>query len=334
MKPLPSLLPFALLAPLAAQTTLVVPASYTNSPAPSSSAYPYGYTAPMRVQILYAASETGLSGPALLRGVEARANPTSTNPAKSGIDLQITMSTSPFNRQTMTTTFATNHGANQAVVYTRKLSSVQATTPSFLGQGSGMLPFDAPFVYAPANGSLLIDYDVAATNTTTWSIQSAASSPTTGRHSTIGTGCNGMNLTSSGGGNGSSLTYTLTGGPANAQGVLLLGTAALPAPVPIPGSPGCFLYQDALIPWNVTLDNAGGYTLPVAYAANPALRGFTLFGQVGVLNTTFARVDTSQSRAVTLTDAHDGARCYFLGSNTSTTCTLQLGSMIVLVFQR
>jgi hypothetical protein len=318
---------------LAAQVT-TVSASSANSPAPSSTAYPFGYSGPMRVQILYAASETGLAAPALFRALEVRANPVSTNAAKANVNLQISLSTSPLVRTTLTNTFANNHGTNVTIVYTRKPSAANATTPSFVGQGSGMLMFDTPFLYQPANGSLLVDFDVASQPSGAWSIDSAAASPTSGRHSTIGTGCNGMTLTSSGGGNAHSLTYTLSGGPANAQGAFLLGTNALPAPLPVPGSPGCFLYQDIAMVLGATLSGTGGASLPITYAANPQWRGFTLFGLAAALNVTAGRVDTSASRALTLTDAHDGGRVYVLGNNTTPTGTLQLGSMIVIRLQR
>jgi hypothetical protein len=212
------------------------------------------------------------------------------------------------------------------------MSSVAATQPSFLGAGSGMLPFDLPFVYDPAQGSLLVDFDVASQPATTWSIQSAASAPGTARHSDIGTACGGLLLSSTGGGNTYNLTYTLTGGPANAQGVFLFGATLFPVPIPLPGSPGCNVHQNPILALPIALDGAGGYSLPLTYAANPSLRGFTLFGQVGALNPTSGLV-VSQTRAATLTDAHDGARMYVLGSNTTPTGTLQLGSMIVIRFQ-
>jgi hypothetical protein len=285
------------------------------------------------VQVLYAASETGLATPVVLRGLEVRANPVSTNPAKSSIDLMVSLSASPFTRTTMTTTFAANHGPNLTTVYNRKLTSVVATQPSFLGAGSGMIMFDAPFIYLPANGSLLVDFDVASQPAGTWSIQSAASSPLNGRHSDIGSGCNGLSLTSTGGGSGLTLTYTLAGGPANAPGIFVLATRALPAPIPVPGNPGCNLYQELLVILPVTLNAAGGWTLPLSYPADPGLRGANIFGQLGAINLAANRFDLSQSRVVTITNAHDGARLYSLNSNTSPTGTLQLGSMIVIRFQ-
>ena len=140
-------------------------------------------------------------------------------------------------------------------------------------------------------------------------------------HATIGTGCNGLVASSTGGGVGATLTFTSTAGPANAPAVLLIGVMELPAPIPVPNSPACFVFQDfpALLPTTLSAAGAGSVVIPVPMS--PAFRSQTVYGQYAVVNG--QRIDTAASRRVTMYGVHDTARIYNLTSNTSLTGSVQ-----------
>lgn len=105
------------------------------------------------MQYVYAAAETGFTTPVLIRSLNLRANNTSTNVAKSNIDLQISMSTTATTVGTASTTFASNHGPNLSVAYTRKLTSIAATTPSTPVGHMLVRWLDVPFLYDPAQAT-------------------------------------------------------------------------------------------------------------------------------------------------------------------------------------
>src|SRR5262249_28230880 len=155
---------------------------------------------------------------------------TATQAAKSNIDLQISLSTTPATRSTLVATFAANHGTNVSVVYTRKMTSINATTGGWVGGYTGVFAFDTPFLYLPSQGNLIIGPDANPLPAGTWSSdQPAAAVLTSGQHFDVGTACGGLVATSTGGtvaGAGSAstpLTIGMTGGAANAAAVLLIG---------------------------------------------------------------------------------------------------------------
>lgn len=286
-----------LLAAAAAAQTQVIPADFAQSGAPSSTAWPFGLSTPCRLQYLYGAAETGLKAPMVIRSINVRGNETSTNVAKSNVDLQLTLSTTTTTVGTASTTFASNHGANQMVVYTRKLTSVNATVPMNPGQYGGPILFDTPFIYDPAAGNLLIDFDIQSQPAGAWAHDTPYT--TAGTHAAIGTACNGLGGSSTGGALGGVATFTLTGGQQNGIAVHLLGFNRLPQPIPIPGNPGCELYNDINVLSVVNLTATGTGTISYPVPAQSNLRDAVVFGQYGAINAAF-NVDMSQSRQVTL----------------------------------
>jgi hypothetical protein len=304
----------------------VVPSSLTNLPGPGSTAWPFGLTGPTRVQNFYGSSETGLQGPVLIRSIEVRAEEVVTNGAKSNIALEIEMSTSHVGIGNASTTFANNRGPNHTVVYSRKLTSLNSTSPSPVGQWGGAWMFDAPFPYDPAQGNLLVEYDISSQSMTPWSMDTTGSL-SAGAHSNVGTACNGLNASSAGGALGAMLTFNMTGGALNGVALLVLGTIELPVPIPVPGNPPCAVFTD-LAAWLVVLlsgTGAGSADLPVPPEAS--LREALVFGQFASL-TPSLNFDTTQARKVVL-DGFVAGRIYHVSSNTAPAGTLQLRSAIV-----
>lgn len=308
------------LTPLAAQGD-VVPRWLTNSPGSGDTNWPFGLATSCRVQYLYEASETGLLGPRTINAFEVRGEQNVANLAKSNVDLQIEMSQTPALMSTLSTTFANNRGTNHTVVFARRLVSMPATTAQIIGAWSPPFVLDAPFTYDPTGGdSLLIEYDVATQPAGTWRVDCAWSA--TGVHSALGTGCNGVNATSSGGQIGGNLTIGCSGGTANAPGALFIGTFEWPSPFPIPGSPGCFSFSslDVVLPVALSATGIYSFVLPVPNQQN--LLGGPIYGQYGVVNNSFA-IDTSPSRRIFLTDLDQIGRVHNTTSNASPTGTVQ-----------
>lgn len=316
------LLPLFLLSltPLAAQGD-VIPRWLTNSPGSGNTNWPFGLGTQCRVQYLYEAQETGLGGPRVISAFEVRAEQTANNAAKSNIDLQIEMSQTPTLMSTLSTTFANNRGTNHTVVFARRLVSMPATSSQIIGTWTPPFVLDAPFTYDPTGGdSLLIEYDVASQPAGTWSVDCAWSAA--GVHTALGTGCNGVTATSTGGQIGGNLTIGCGGGTASAPGALFIGTFAWLSPIPVPGSPGCFSFSslDVVLPVALSATGTYSFVLPVPNQQN--LLGGPIYGQYGVVNNSFA-IDTSPSRRIFLTDLDQIGRVHNTSSNTSLTGTVQ-----------
>lgn len=307
----------ALCASLASQTQ-VIPADFATIGAASSTAWPFGLSTPCRLQYLYGADETGLAGPVTIRSINVRGNETSTNVAKTGIDLQISMSTTATTVGTASGTFANNHGANLAVVYVRKLTNIAATVPQNPGQYGGVLMLDTPFVYNPAAGNLIIDFDIASQPAGAWSHDTPFT--TAGTHASVGTSCL-PTATSSGGALGGTLTLGMSGGVPNNPAVLVIGTTLFGTPIPVPGNPACLLYHtlDVLLP--ATLSGTGAASIAIPVPPQRALRGAILYSQWGAVNAA-VNIDTTGARRSTLA-SWVVLRVHNTASNTSATGTVQ-----------
>lgn len=312
------LAPLALCAGLLAQTQ-VIPADFATAEAPSSTNFPFGLSSAARVQYLYGAQETGLAFPMFVQSLNLRANGTSTNLAKSGISLQISLSTTAVTVGTASATFANNHGANVQVAYTRKPTNLAATTTQTPGQYGGPFVLDTPFVYDPSAGNLLIDFDVASQPAGAWPMDTPYT--TAGTHVNIGTACGSVGATSSGGALGGTLVTSMSGGVAYNPGVVLAGLMLWQPPIPIPGTTNCFLYQDVVASASVTLSATGAASLTLAVPPDASLRGVVLYSQWAAINAAFG-LDMSQSRGSTLS-SWVVLRVHNTTSNTSGTGTVQ-----------
>lgn len=305
-------------AALVAQTQ-VIPADFAATEASASTAFPFGLSNAARVQYLYGAEETGLASPMFVQSLNLRANGSSSNVAKTGISLQISLSTTATTIGTASSTFAANHGPNLVVAYARKPTNLPATVSQPIGPYGGPFVLDTPFVYDPAAGNLLIDFDVASQPAGTWSMDTPFT--TAGTHASFGTGCGGLVASSSGGALGGPLTLSLSGAAPLQPATLFVGLSLLPAPLPIPGTNSCFLYQDIVASASTTISATGAASMPFTVPADAGLRGGVLQWQWAALNASFG-LDTSATRTTTLS-SWVVLRVHNTSSNVSPTGTVQ-----------
>jgi hypothetical protein len=297
----------------------VIPADFATTVGTGSTNFPFGGSTPSRVQYLYGAGETGLGAPAMIKSLNLRCQENVAYAAKANIDLQISLSTTAVTVGTATTTFATNHGANLSVAYTRKLTSLNATLAMTPGQYGGPFLLDTPFMYVPSQGNLIIDFDVASQPAGVWTMDTPFT--TAGVHAAIGTACNGLTGSSTGGAIGGPLSFTMANGMANGVAIHLLGSSLFPQPIPVPGNPGCQIYNDFLILSVVNLTATGAGTQQFTVPAQSSLRGGVVYGQFASVNAAL-NVDTTQSRQVTLA-SWVVLRVHNTTSNTTGTGTVQ-----------
>jgi hypothetical protein len=298
----------------------VIPAGLAAHPASASTAWPFGLSTACRIQYLYDAAETGLTA-AVIRALEVRGQESAANAAKAGIQIQIEMSTTPTSSVAANTIFAANRGANHAIAYLRKPTSIAATTSGYVGGWSGPLVMDAPFLYLASQGNLLIEYDVASQPSTGWNIDCVYTAVAV--HTPVGTGCSGLVSSATGGLLGQTLTWSLTGGPAGVPGALLLGTLELPVPIPVPGSAGCMLYQDIALALGTTLSSAGGASTMLPVPNSSWLRAQPVYGQFACLDATLSWILTAGARRTSLGGNFGVTRIYDTSSNTTVTGTVQ-----------
>lgn len=307
------------LSAIAPAQTQVIPADFATTEAPSSTNFPFGLSTPARVQYIYGARETGLPTAMFIRTLNLRADGASAHLQKNNIDLQISMSTTPVTVGTASSTFSANHGSNLTVVYTRKLTTLGATAAGSPGGYGGTLVLDTPFFYDANAGNLVIDFDVQSQPAGSWPMDTPYT--TAGTHTNFGTACGNLSATSSGGALGTAANFGVSGGVPNNPAVLLLGTTQIPGGIPLPGSPGCFLYNDVLASVATTLSALGAANIPLTVPPAPGLRGLTLHSQWAALNANFV-FQTSQTRSVTLA-SWVVLRVHDTTSNTSLTGTVQ-----------
>jgi hypothetical protein len=311
---------FLLATSAAAQNSAVLPFKLANAPGSSFTAYPFGTATPLRLQTIYNSEETGLTALAAITSITVRNDENRTQAAKANIDLQVEMSTTAIRNGTQVTTFAPNRGANHQVVFARRMVSVNAINPTLPGGDLITIVLDAPFMYDPAAGSLLIEYDVASQPAGT--INHDVPFTNVGIHASLGTGCNGVAASSTGGGNGLALTWTMTGGAANGVALHVLSLNALPGPIPIPGNPACSLLvvPDFLSVVNLTATGTGSFAVTVP--TNNDLRGLPVYGQYLPISAAL-NVDATNGRVTYIGGSHGVARVYSASSNTALTGTSQ-----------
>ena len=312
--------------PLAAQSTQVIPIGVTDTPASAVTAWPFGLSSACRIQYLYAAHETGLPPAAVLLALEVRGQESVANTPKTSIDLQIELSTTPVTPMAATGLFASNHGTSRTVVYTRKMTSLNATTAGRIGGWSGRMMFDAPFVYLAApNANLLIDYDVASQPASNW--QTDTTYLPLAVHATLGSGCGGLQITSAGGLVGNLLTFDLTSAPPNTPAAVLLGQNELPVPLPVPGNPACSVYQDFPFVIPTTVTPSGNARFGINVPMNDYMRGQAVYCQFATA--LGGQLVTSASRRVFLGGQWDTARIYNTMTNLGASGAVQQGVGLV-----
>lgn len=147
----------------------VAPVALAATAGPTSSAFPFGKSSPMRVLYAYDESTIGFVGRHKISQLSFR---TSNAAAFAGdsYDLRLTMSTGSVAANNLSATFDANHGTDKRVVF----EGVHAAGPAVAGTAPGLfvvtIPLQTPFEYNPANGPLLVDMQLmtGATSGSQW----------------------------------------------------------------------------------------------------------------------------------------------------------------------
>jgi PEP-CTERM motif len=148
---------------VASADTLVVPNSLATVEGNSSSPIPFSNTGfTYRFQEVYAASQFGSPPPPawLIDQIAFRVDQTRVSPYVATLKVRIDLSTTSKQPDGLSTTFASNVGPDDTVVYS---GTLVLSTPAYMSGNPVPRPFDAiinlqtPFAYNPSLGNLLLD---------------------------------------------------------------------------------------------------------------------------------------------------------------------------------
>jgi hypothetical protein len=305
-----SLLVFA--AALAAQSSVVLPASHAAAEGSSSSNVPFGRSSPVRVQTYYDAML--FAGPVTITAVALRLDGGSTAAGKQ-VDCEIRMSTSPRPLVLLDPDFALNRGGDEAVVLPQQLLTLPAggaaaTPNAFLPP----IPLAVPFAYDPQVGGLLLEIVVHAQPPGTYPLDvtwvCASPDLAVGPAACPQPGASPLRVESA-------TTQVIWGrpwvarvldAPPGAFVVFGLGTIdsgpwagfVLPQDLTALGAPGCFLSIDLAGTWFQIAAGDGSAVFPFNIPNSPWLVGLWLRFQGGAFNAqaNALGVVTSQARKV------------------------------------
>jgi hypothetical protein len=274
-----------LAATAAAQSTLVLPVSHRAAEGASFTGFPFGRSAPMRVQTVYA--ERLPPGLVTFSALALRGDQGTAAAAKPA-DVEIALSHYTGSLAGLATTFAANRGQDHATYF-----SARTVTLPALASGAGPRPFDVrfqldrPFVFDPGAGALLVELVVSDQAPGGYAVD-ACWLCTSAQASFGGPACG------AGGGKtlkADSATTQVTwgrplvlrvfdGAPANVS-LLFLGTReggswlgfTLPFDLSGAGAAGCWLSTDPMVVLAATADSAGSATFTFPVPAEPLLLG-------------------------------------------------------------
>ena len=144
---------------------VVVPGAQASVEGNANNGFPFNIGAfsasSMRYQQGFAASQfSSLSGPALITQIAFRPDANAGAFVSTLSSIQINLSTTTANPNALSSTFASNVGADDTVVFG---AGALTLSSSFTGPVGGPKNFDiiitlsTPFLYNPANGNLLLD---------------------------------------------------------------------------------------------------------------------------------------------------------------------------------
>ena len=135
----------------------IAPPALANTEGNSSSSYPWNRAVGtgMRVQQIYDPAVMGFNGRHRITHLGFR---TDNGAAYAGgsYDILITMSNTATNSTTLSSTFASNHGSEQVVVFDG-IHTEGARPAAAIGAYAVVVPLQTPFEYNPNNGSLVVD---------------------------------------------------------------------------------------------------------------------------------------------------------------------------------
>lgn len=138
---------------------LAVPLSAAASEGSSSTAIPFGSSLARHVMYAYGGSATGFAAPIRIAAILLRADGATPGGAVAGsYDFTLDCSTAVHPATALSTTFASNHGADRV----RVRSGVLRVQPPAVGLSpnpfSLRIPFATPFEWDPRRGPLLLDF--------------------------------------------------------------------------------------------------------------------------------------------------------------------------------
>ena len=148
-------LAMAAVAPLDAQSAIVIPPSYAGVEGTGSTNVPLGRLGPMRVQMAY--DSVLFAQPVVVSGLGVRPDGGVPVTAKT-VDVEVRLSTSPWGVANLRATFALNRGADEVVAFGRKTLQLPAVAaPGTPSPFALRFPLDRSFSYDPAGGPLLVE---------------------------------------------------------------------------------------------------------------------------------------------------------------------------------
>lgn len=328
MKTMAAILTLALaagFAPALCSAQQTIPDGFLTTPGFSYTNYPFGFSSQGRVQYLYDKSLAKLPAtPIRELAVRGHANQTGTPKT---VELEIRLSSSSKAFDGASTSFATNSGNDEVVVFTKKMVKLpgyaSSATPTFVTT----FKLDKTFIYLTAKGNLLIDYVMT---------QSAAGAYPTNvvwskgaQVSSIGSSCKSASQSVVGGSSlntSSTLAFNLSNAPANGAAVHILGFQKLAQSVPLPNG-ACPLEIAPFLVFGVATTASGTasavYPIPVG---TRSVTGPVVYGQWVALGTTW---DSSNANEVILGGYLPCVRIYNTSNASATTGSVQIGAGIV-----
>ena len=148
--------------------TIVVPNGQAAAEGCANNLYPwssgnFGVPAPAHYQQVYAASQFAAGGSALLiTAISFRADDTAGGSAGQATGLVVKLSTTSNAVDGLSTTFASNLGADVATVYSGTFNVTYGAGSSGPRPFDLTVPLTTPFTYHPANGNLLLDISITS----------------------------------------------------------------------------------------------------------------------------------------------------------------------------
>lgn len=275
------------------------PSHFASAEGTNNNVFPFGNTTvPFRFSQIHDDVPAGL-----ISGMRFRHNLTTSTYAAHSITIDAWMSTSLNASTAADTTFDNNHGVDKIQVITNRTYNMPASTP---GQAPGDwlldYPFDIPFVFAGAPGSLCWEVHVTAKTQTGSIIYDAASQATASPTIQVGrggTGClstgrstamlcaatQAMNWTNGG-------TATISGSNLLANGAVFFATGfdrvawvggPLPQLIPtsdLGASGSCNLYVNPVVVNFLAASATGTAPYVINVPADPALHALVMYSQI------------------------------------------------------
>ena len=153
---------------LGAATSFIVPSEWASAEAPGNNIYPFSSTNNFRLQQVYLGSDM-LAGPYQITGIVMRPDASGNTFGGTIGDVDLYLSTTSKTPSDLSTTFASNLGADVQLVYTGALTLDTAFSGPVAGPKNFdlLIQFQTPFSFDPAAGNLLLEMrkfspDVAA----------------------------------------------------------------------------------------------------------------------------------------------------------------------------